>query len=108
MTFPTVGASGATINGFYITNNGHTICIGQANFDDVTAVVLVDERHHQGHADVRVPALMRRLPLFVLAVAAFFVLGVAAAAYVSGNASYEAARSGVLTASNQSGASTSV
>lgn len=40
VTFPTVGASGATINGFYITNNGHTICIGQANFDDVTAVVL--------------------------------------------------------------------
>jgi hypothetical protein len=41
VTFPTVGASGATINGFYITNNGHTICIGQANFDDVTAVVLL-------------------------------------------------------------------
>ena len=40
VTFPTVGATGATINGFYITNNGHTICIGQANFDDVTAVVL--------------------------------------------------------------------
>jgi len=41
VTFPTVGASGATINGFYITNNGHTICIGQANFDDVTAVTLL-------------------------------------------------------------------
>jgi hypothetical protein len=41
VTFPTVGASGATINGFYITNNGHTVCIGQANFDDVTAVVLL-------------------------------------------------------------------
>jgi hypothetical protein len=41
VTFPTVGASGATINGFYITNNGHTIAIGQANFDDVTAVVLL-------------------------------------------------------------------
>lgn len=40
VTFPTVGATGATINGFYITNNGHTIVIGQANFDDVTAVVL--------------------------------------------------------------------
>jgi len=41
VTFPTVGATGATINGFYITNNGHTICIGQANFDDVTAVTLL-------------------------------------------------------------------
>jgi hypothetical protein len=41
VTFPTVGASGATINGFYITNNGHTIAIGAANFDDVTAVVLL-------------------------------------------------------------------
>ena len=40
VTFPTCGATGATINGFYITNNGHTICLGQANFDDVTAVVL--------------------------------------------------------------------
>lgn len=40
VTFPTVGASGATINGFYVTNNGHTVCIGQANFDDLTAVVL--------------------------------------------------------------------
>jgi hypothetical protein len=41
VTFPTVGATGATINGFYITNNGHTVCLGQANFDDVTAVVLL-------------------------------------------------------------------
>jgi hypothetical protein len=41
ITFPTVGASGATINGFYVTNNGHTVSIGQANFDDVTAVVLL-------------------------------------------------------------------
>ena len=41
VTFPTVGASGATINGFYITNNAETVAIGQANFDDVTAVVLL-------------------------------------------------------------------
>ena len=41
VTFPTVGASGATINGFYITNNAESIAIGQANFDDVTAVVLL-------------------------------------------------------------------
>jgi hypothetical protein len=40
ITFPTVGATGATVNGFYITNNGHTVCIGQANFDDGLAVVL--------------------------------------------------------------------
>ena len=40
VTFPTCGATGDTINGFYITNNGHTICIGQANFDDGLAVVL--------------------------------------------------------------------
>lgn len=40
LTFPTVGATGATINGFYITNNGHTVTIGQANFDDGLAVVL--------------------------------------------------------------------
>ena len=41
VTFPTVGASGATINGFYIANNGFTVLFpGQANFDDVTAVVL--------------------------------------------------------------------
>ena len=42
VTFPTVGASGATINGFHITNNGNTVLFpGQANFDDVTAVVLL-------------------------------------------------------------------
>ena len=40
VTFPTVGVTGGTVNGFYISNNGHTICIGQANFDDLTAVVL--------------------------------------------------------------------
>lgn len=40
VTFPTVGATGATVNGFYITNNGHTVCIGAANFDDGLAVVL--------------------------------------------------------------------
>ena len=40
LTYPTVGVTGAVINGFYITNNGHTVCIGQANFDDVTAVTL--------------------------------------------------------------------
>jgi hypothetical protein len=43
VTFPTVGASGATINGFFITTTGapgaaNLIC--QANFDDTTAVVL--------------------------------------------------------------------
>ena len=42
VTFPTVGASGATINGFYITNNGGTVLFpGQANFDDTTAVPLL-------------------------------------------------------------------
>jgi hypothetical protein len=40
VTYPTVGATGATINGFYITNNAHTVAIGQANFDDGLAVVL--------------------------------------------------------------------
>lgn len=40
VTFPTVGATGSTVNGFYIANNGHTILIGQANFDDGLAVVL--------------------------------------------------------------------
>jgi hypothetical protein len=40
VTFPTVGATGDTVNGFYITNNANTIVVGQANFDDVTAVVL--------------------------------------------------------------------
>ena len=42
VTFPTVGASGATINGFHITNNGYTVLFpGQANFDDTTAVPLL-------------------------------------------------------------------
>lgn len=40
VTFPTVGATGATINGFYITNNGVTVAICQANFDDGLASVL--------------------------------------------------------------------
>lgn len=40
VTFPTCGATGATINGFYVTNNAHTIAVGQANFDDGLAVVL--------------------------------------------------------------------
>lgn len=44
VTFPTVGATGATINGFTIvTTNaapGATNLVCQANFDDVTAVVL--------------------------------------------------------------------
>jgi hypothetical protein len=43
VTFPTVGASGATINGFYITpdTGPPTKVVGQANFDDVTAVPLL-------------------------------------------------------------------
>jgi hypothetical protein len=40
VTYPTVGATGATVNGFYIANNGFTAVIGQANFDDGLAVVL--------------------------------------------------------------------
>jgi hypothetical protein len=40
VTFPTCGATGDTINGFYIANNGATVCICQANFDDGLAVVL--------------------------------------------------------------------
>jgi len=40
VTFPTVGATGATINGFHITNGANTKVIGQANFDDGLAVVL--------------------------------------------------------------------
>jgi hypothetical protein len=47
ITFPTVGTTGATINGFFIgwdTGAGGvttpTKCVAQANFDDVTAVVL--------------------------------------------------------------------
>ena len=44
ITFPTVGASGATINGFMIAStnaaptSSNIVC--QANFDDMTAVVL--------------------------------------------------------------------
>lgn len=47
ITFPTVGATGATINGFFIgwdTGAGGTatptVCVAQANFDDTTAVTL--------------------------------------------------------------------
>jgi hypothetical protein len=40
VTFPTVGATGATINGFHITDNANAKAIGQANFDDGLAVVL--------------------------------------------------------------------
>lgn len=40
VTFPTVGASGDTINGFFICDNGNTKAIGQANFDDALADVL--------------------------------------------------------------------
>jgi hypothetical protein len=48
VTFPTVGATGDTVNGFFIgwdTGAGGvatpTRCVGQANFDDLTAVTLV-------------------------------------------------------------------
>jgi len=48
VTFPTVGATGDTVNGFFIgwdTGAGGvttpTRCFGQANFDDLTAVALV-------------------------------------------------------------------
>jgi len=43
VTFPTVGASGGTVNGFFISDILSTTgdkCIATANFDDVTAVVL--------------------------------------------------------------------
>lgn len=40
VTFPTVGASGATINGLFLTNGANTKAMGQANFDDGLAVVL--------------------------------------------------------------------
>jgi hypothetical protein len=43
ITFPTVGASGGTVNGFFISDILSTTgdkCIAQANFDDTTAVVL--------------------------------------------------------------------
>lgn len=41
ITFPTVGATGGTVNGFFIDDSattGKAVCV--ANFDDVTAVVL--------------------------------------------------------------------
>jgi hypothetical protein len=47
ITFPTVGATGAVINGFFLgwdTGAGGTTtptkCVAQANFDDTTAVTL--------------------------------------------------------------------
>jgi hypothetical protein len=44
VTFPTVGATGGTVNGFSLVSTnaapGATNIIAQANFDDVTAVVL--------------------------------------------------------------------
>lgn len=45
VTFPTVGATGATINGFFISDILSTSgdkCVGQANFDDTTAVPLLE------------------------------------------------------------------
>lgn len=44
MTFPTVGGTGATLNGVFITDILSTtgdVLIGAANFDDLTAVVLL-------------------------------------------------------------------
>jgi hypothetical protein len=44
VTFPTVGATGSTVNGFFILNTnaapGAANLVAQANFDDTTAVVL--------------------------------------------------------------------
>lgn len=40
VTFPTVGATGATINGFFISNGANLKLIAQANWSDVTAVTL--------------------------------------------------------------------
>ena len=43
VTFPTVGATGSTINGFFISDILSTtgdVCICQANFDDTTAVTV--------------------------------------------------------------------
>lgn len=41
VTFPTVGATGATINGFFVGDaTPPTKVIGQANFDDLAAVPL--------------------------------------------------------------------
>jgi hypothetical protein len=41
VTFPTCGATGDTINGFYICDNGNTKVIGQANHDDLTGTALL-------------------------------------------------------------------
>ncbi len=42
ITFPTVGATGATINGFFIGEAATpTKIVAQANFDDLTAVPLL-------------------------------------------------------------------
>lgn len=41
VTFPTCGVTGATLNGFHIADNAETKVIGQANFDDLTAVPLL-------------------------------------------------------------------
>lgn len=42
VTFPTVGASGATINGFFIDDSSSSgKVVAAANFDDVTAVPLM-------------------------------------------------------------------
>lgn len=41
ITFPTVGATGGTVNGFFIDDSSSAgKCIGQANFDDGAAVPL--------------------------------------------------------------------
>lgn len=40
VTFATVGATGDTINGFYIMDNAAAKAIGQANFDDGLAVTV--------------------------------------------------------------------
>ena len=42
ITFPTVGATGATVNGFFLGDaTPPTKVVAQANFDDVTAVPLL-------------------------------------------------------------------
>jgi hypothetical protein len=40
VTFPTVGATGDTINGAYLMNDASTKAVGQANFDDGLADVV--------------------------------------------------------------------
>ena len=40
VTFATVGATGDTINGFYIMDNANAVAIGQANFDDGLAITV--------------------------------------------------------------------